>query len=125
MQKYVHCMQLGSHAINAAVERAGIEKSRIQEAYMGCVVTAGIGQAPARQAVLGAGLALDTPSTTINKVCAAGMKSVMTAALSVKAGYRDVVIAGGMESMSNIPYYLPGARAGYRLGNGTLVDGNI
>lgn len=84
---------------------------------------AGIGQAPARQAVLGASLPLDTPCTTINKVCAAGMKSVMTASLSIIAGYRNVVLAGGMESMSNIPYYLPKARTGMRLGNGTVVDG--
>jgi acetyl-CoA C-acetyltransferase len=90
---------------------------------MGCVVTSGVGQAPTRQAVIGAGLPLDCPSTTINKVCASGMKAVMTASLSVMTGYRNVVIAGGMESMSNIPYYLPGARNGYRLGNGTLVDG--
>ena len=86
-------------------------------------MTSGIGQAPARQAVLGASFPLDTPCTTINKVCAAGMKAVMTASLSVKAGYRDTVLAGGMESMSNIPYYLPGARTGYRLGNSTVVDG--
>ena len=92
---------------------------------MGCVVTAGVGQAPARQAVLGAGLPLDCPSTTVNKVCAAGMKSVMLGSLSIMAGYRNVVVAGGMESMTNIPYYLPGARAGYRLGNGTLVDGKL
>lgn len=117
--------QLGSHAINAAIERAGISKDKVEEAYLGCVVTSGIGQAPARQAVLGASLPLDTPCTTINKVCAAGMKAVMTASLSVKAGYRDTVLAGGMESMSNIPYYLPGARTGYRLGNSTVVDGLV
>eukprot|EP01034_Spumella_vulgaris_P031614 gene31614-39054_t len=92
---------------------------------MGNVVSAGIGQAPARQAVIGAGLHLDVPSTTINKVCASGMKAAMLASLSISSGYRSAVIAGGMESMSNIPYYLPNARTGYRLGNQTVVDGLI
>lgn len=90
---------------------------------MGLVVSSGVGQAPARQAVLGAKLKLDTPCTTVNKVCASGMKAAMMASLSVMSGYRNVVLAGGMESMSNIPYYLPGARTGYRLGNNTVVDG--
>lgn len=92
---------------------------------MGNVVSAGIGQAPARQAVIYAGLEYGTACTTVNKVCASGMKSVMLSALSLMAGYRSVCIAGGMESMSNIPYYLPGARTGYRLGNNTVVDGLI
>jgi acetyl-CoA C-acetyltransferase len=117
--------QLGAVVIAEAINRAGIDKKKIQEAFIGNVVSAGVGQAPARQAVIYAGLELDTPSTTVNKVCASGMKSVMFAALSIMSGYRDAVIAGGMESMSNIPYYLPGARSGYRLGNGTLVDGLI
>lgn len=117
--------QLGAVAIAEAVKRAGIDKKRIQEAFMGNVVSAGVGQAPTRQAVIYAGLDLDTPSTTVNKVCASGMKAAMFAALSIQSGYRDAIIAGGMESMSNIPYYLPGARTGYRLGNNTVVDGLI
>lgn len=117
--------QLGAVAVAEAVQRSGIDKKRIQEAFLGNVVSAGVGQAPARQAVIYAGLDLDTPSTTVNKVCASGMKAVMLGSLSIMSGYRDAVIAGGMESMSNIPYYLPQARAGYRLGNGTLVDGLI
>jgi acetyl-CoA C-acetyltransferase len=114
---------LGAHAINAAIDRAGIKKSDIEEAFLGNVVSAGIGQAPTRQAVIYAGLPVDCPSTTVNKVCASGMKAVMLAALSISSGYRSCVLAGGMESMSNIPYYLPGARTGYRLGNNTVVDG--
>lgn len=117
--------QLGAIAVEAAIKRAGIEKKAIQEAFIGNVVSAGVGQAPARQAVIYAGLELDTACTTVNKVCASGMKSMMLGALSIQAGYRDVVLAGGMESMSNIPYYLPGARNGYRLGHNTVVDGLI
>eukprot|EP00128_Syssomonas_multiformis_P013775 Colp12_sorted_trinity150504_noHs@24276 len=117
--------KLGAHAISNALKRSGIDKKHIEEVFMGNVVSAGIGQAPARQAVIYAGLELGTEATTINKVCASGMKAVMLSALSISSGYRDVTIAGGMESMSNIPYYLPGARSGYRLGNNTVVDGLI
>lgn len=117
--------KLGAHAISAAVARSGIDKKLFEEAYMGNVVSANIGQAPARQAVIYAGLELGTDCTTVNKVCASGMKAVMLSALSISSGYRDVVIAGGMESMSNIPYYLPGARTGYRLGNNSVVDGLV
>jgi len=117
--------QLGAHAIKEAVKRSGIDPKHIEEAFMGNVVSAGIGQAPTRQAVIYAGLHLDIPSTTVNKVCASGMKAAMLASLSISSGYRNVLIAGGMESMSNIPYYLPGARTGYRLGNQTVVDGLI
>lgn len=92
---------------------------------MGNVVSAGIGQAPTRQAIIGADMPLDVPCTGINKVCASGMKALMFASLGVQAQYRGVVIAGGMESMSNIPYYLPGARTGYRLGNAAVVDGLV
>lgn len=92
--------RLGSHAIEAAISRAGIEKTQIQEAFMGNVVSAGIGQAPTRQAVIYAGLPLDCPSTTINKVCASGMKTVMMAAMNVTSGYRTCMIAGGN---NNIP----------------------
>ncbi len=117
--------RLAAHCIQAAVERSGIEKKYIEEAFIGNVVSANIGQAPARQAVIYAGLDLDTPCTTLNKVCASGMKAIMLASLSISSGYRNVMIAGGMESMSNIPYYLPGARTGYRLGHNQVVDGNV
>lgn len=117
--------KLGSHVITAAIERAGISKNAIEEAFLGNVVSAGIGQAPTRQAVIYAGLPLDVPSTTVNKVCASGMKALMLASMSISSGYRNVMIAGGMESMSNIPYYLPNARSGYRMGNQTVIDGMI
>ena len=117
--------KLGAQMITAALDRSGLDKKYIEEAYMGNVVSAGVGQAPTRQAVIYAGLPLDVPSTTVNKVCASGMKAVMMASQSIASGYRSAMISGGMESMSNIPYYLPGARTGYRLGNGTLVDGLI
>lgn len=121
----INAPSLGAHAITAAIERSGADKSDIEEAFMGNVVSAGIGQAPTRQAVVHAGLPLGVSCTTINKVCASGMKAVMLAALSIQTGYRNCVVAGGMESMSNIPYYLPGARNGYRLGNNTVVDGLV
>lgn len=117
--------QLGAHVIKESLNRAGIDPKAVEEVFMGNVVSAGIGQAPARQSTIYAGLDLDTPSTTINKVCASGMKAAMVAAMSVSSNYRTVCIAGGMESMSNIPYYLPGARTGYRLGNNTVVDGMV
>jgi acetyl-CoA C-acetyltransferase len=117
--------QLGAIAIQEAIKRSGINKDLIEEAFMGNVVSAAIGQAPTRQAVIYAGMKLDTPSTTINKVCASGMKAVMFAASSIQSGYRSAIVAGGMESMSNIPYYLPQVRNGLRLGNGTIVDGLI
>jgi len=117
--------KLGSHAIKHALDRSKINTSLIEEAFMGNVVSANIGQAPTRQAVIYSGLHLDVPSTTINKVCASGMKAAMFASISISSGYRNAVIAGGMESMSNIPYYLPNARTGYRLGNNTVVDGLI
>lgn len=115
--------QLGSLAIKGAIERANIEADQVQEVLMGNVVSAGLGQAPARQAALGAGLGQNVPCTTINKVCASGMKSIMLAAQSIMVGAQDVIVAGGMESMSNIPYYIPKARTGYKYGNGELVDG--
>jgi acetyl-CoA C-acetyltransferase len=117
--------RLASHAIKAAIERSKLPVNLIEEAFFGNVVSAGVGQAPARQAVIYAGLPLHVASTTINKVCASGMKAIMLASLSIRAGYRQGCIAGGMESMSNIPYYLPGARSGYRLGNKEVVDGLI
>ena len=117
--------QLGAHVISSALERSGMDTGLVEEAFMGNVVSANIGQAPTRQAVIGSGLHLDVPSTTINKVCASGMKALMTASMSITSGYRNACVAGGMESMSNIPYYLPGARTGYRLGNNKVVDGLV
>jgi len=115
---------LGAAAIKAAVERAGITIDQVQEVFMGNVLSANLGQAPATQAAKFAGLP-DIPATTINKVCASGTKAIMFAAQSIALGENDVVIAGGMESMSNVPYYLDKARNGYRLGNGQIIDGLV
>lgn len=117
--------ELGAIANKAAVERAGLEPGQIQEAYLGNVVSAGIGQAPARQSILKAGFPNFIPCTTVNKVCASGMKSLAMASQSIMAGSQDVLLAGGFESLSNVPYYLQKARTGYRLGDGKLVDGAI
>jgi acetyl-CoA C-acetyltransferase len=114
--------QLGGIAIKAAIEKAGIKPEEVQELYMGNVLSANVGQAPATQAAKLAGLP-DLPATTINKVCASGLKAIMLAAQSIALGENDIVVAGGMESMSNVPYYLDKARTGYRLGNGQLTDG--
>jgi len=115
-------VQLGSAAIRAALEAAGIGAGDVQEVLMGCVLPANLGQAPARQAALGAGVPVATPCTTINKMCGSGMKAVMMAADQIRSGTADVVVAGGLESMSNAPYLLPKARTGYRMGPGELVD---
>lgn len=114
--------QLGGIAIKAAVDNAGIQPEDVQEVYMGNVLSANLGQAPATQAAKFAGLP-NVPATTINKVCASGTKAIMLAAQSIALGENDIVIAGGMESMSNVPYYLDKARTGYRLGHGQLTDG--
>ena len=114
--------QLGAAAAKAAIEAAGIRSSDIQEVIMGCVLSAGLGQAPARQAALGAGMPLGTPSTTLNKMCGSGMKAVMMAADQIRAGSADIILAGGMESMTNAPYLLPKARGGYRMGHGEILD---
>jgi acetyl-CoA C-acetyltransferase len=114
--------QLGAVAIKAAVERAGLKPEQIQEVLMGNVLQAGQGQAPARQAALGAGLPLPVHCSTINKVCGSGMKAAMLGHDSLLAGSVDIVVAGGMESMSNAPYLIPKARQGYRFGHGTLFD---
>lgn len=115
--------QLGSKAIVGALEKAGVDASHVQEVLMGNVVSAGLGQAPARQAALGAGIGHNVPCSVINKVCASGMKSIMFGAQSIMLGAQDVIIAGGMESMTNIPYYLPKARYGYKFGGGEIIDG--
>jgi acetyl-CoA C-acetyltransferase len=114
--------QLGAIAIRAAVERAGLGSDEIDEVLMGCVLPAGVGQAPARQAALGAGLKLSTGATTVNKVCGSGMKSAMLAHDLLIAGGARVAVAGGMESMTNAPYLLDRARAGYRLGHQRALD---
>ena len=116
------CSQLGSAAIKAAVERAGIKPEQVDEVIMGCVLPAGQGQAPARQASLGAGLPLAAGCTTVNKMCGSGMRAAMYAHDMLAAGSVNVMVAGGMESMSNAPYLLPKARGGYRLGHGEVKD---
>ncbi len=114
--------QLGAIAIKEAVRRSRIAPESIEDVIMGNVVSAGIGQAPARQAAIGAGLPDDIPAFTVNKVCGSGLKAVMLAAQSIRAGDEQVFVAGGMESMSNAPYLLDKARTGYRMGNGEVID---
>jgi acetyl-CoA C-acetyltransferase len=114
---------LGSIAIKAAVERAGVKPDQIQEVYMGNVLQGSIGQAPSRQAALGAGLAVTTPTTTVNKVCASGMKAIMMASQSLMCNHQQFMVAGGMESMSNVPYYL--ARGELPYGGVQLIDGIV
>jgi acetyl-CoA C-acetyltransferase len=115
-------VQLGSAAIKAAVESAGIAAGDVQEVIMGCVLPANLGQAPARQAALGAGVPQGIPATTINKMCGSGLKAVMMAADQIRSGTASIVLAGGLESMSNAPYLLPKARSGYRMGHGEVID---
>ncbi|MBK9153187.1 MAG: acetyl-CoA C-acetyltransferase [Chloracidobacterium sp.] len=114
--------ELGAIAIKEAVKRAGVAPADVDEVVMGCVVQAGIGQAPARQAALKAGLPPEVSALTVNMVCGSGLRAVALASQAVKLGDAEVVVAGGMESMSNIPYAMPGARDGYRMGNQTAVD---
>lgn len=115
--------QLGSIAIKGALEKSGIEANNVDEVFMGNVCQANVGQAPARQAALGAGIGYNVPCTTVNKVCASGMKSIMFAAQSIMLGMGDVIVAGGMESMSNIPFYVPEMRWGRKYGAGAIIDG--
>jgi acetyl-CoA C-acetyltransferase len=117
--------ELGAHAIRAAVARSGIDVNAIEEVIMGNVIQGGIGQAPARQALLKSGIPATVSALTINKVCGSGLKAVMLAAQAIKAGDRQVIVAGGQESMSNAPYYVYGMRAGVKLGDQTMVDGMI
>jgi len=114
--------QLGTAAIKAAIESSGLKGSDIQETIMGCVLPAGLGQAPARQAALGAGVPASVPATTINKMCGSGLKAVMMAADQIRAGEAQIVVAGGLESMTNAPYLLLKARGGYRMGHGEIFD---
>ena len=117
--------ELGSIAIKEALKRAGVSGDDIDEVFFGNVVQANNGQAPARQAALGAGVTDYAPATTVNKVCASGMKSIAFGAQSIQLGFTDLVVVGGMESMSNIPFYVPKARYGYKYGDGVLVDGLV
>jgi len=114
--------QLGAVAIKAALADSGVTAAQIDEVIMGCVLSAGIGQAPARQAALGGGIPAGVPSTTVNKMCGSAMRAVMLACDQVRAGSANVVVAGGIESMTNAPYLLPKARAGYRMGNQEVLD---
>lgn len=121
----VPATQLGAIAIKAALEKAGVNPNDVNEVYMGCVLQAGIGQAPARQAARFAGIGDHVPATTINKVCASGMKAVSLGAQSIMLGHNEIVVAGGMENMSLTPHYLPQSRNGYRYGNIAALDGII
>src|SRR6266850_4050963 len=114
--------ELGAMVVREAVERAGVSPADVDEVIMGCVIQAGLGQNPARQAALHGGLPNTVAAVTVNKVCGSGLKAIMMAAQGVQLGDTEIVVAGGMESMSNAPYLLPKAREGYRLGHGTLVD---
>lgn len=120
--KSLTAAQLGSAAIRAAVERAGIDAACVEEVLFGCVLPAGQGQAPARQAALGAGLGKHTTCTTLNKMCGSGMQAAILAHDQLLAGSADVIVAGGMESMTNAPYLLDKARGGYRMGHGKIID---
>lgn len=121
----VPAVRLGAIAIGAALERAGVPADQVGEVYMGNVLTAGEGQAPARQAAIYAKLPNTVPCTTVNKVCGSGLMAVILGTKSIVLGDADIVVAGGMESMSNVPYYLSKARSGYRMGHGQLIDGMI
>src|SRR5215470_4584034 len=116
---------LGAIVVRESVKRAGIKPEDVDEVIMGCVIQAGLGQNPARQAALNGGLPSTVSAVTVNKVCGSGLKAVMMAAQGVQLGDAEIVVAGGMESMSNAPYLIPKAREGYRLGNGELVDSMI
>ena len=117
--------ELGAIVVRESVKRAGIKPEEVDEVIMGCVIQAGLGQNPARQAALRGGLSSSVAAVTVNKVCGSGLKAVMMAAQAVKLGDSEMVVAGGMESMSNAPYLIPKAREGYRLGNGELIDSMI
>ena len=121
----ISATNLGAIVIKEAVKRAGIKPDQVQEVYMGNVLSANIGQAPVTQASIYGGLPNNIPGTTVNKVCASGMKAIMLGAQSIMLGENDIVVTGGMESMSNVPYYLDKARNGYRLGHGQVTDGLV
>lgn len=114
--------QLGAAAIRGALESAGLAPAEVEEVIMGCVLPAGVGQAPARQAAIGAGIPVGTPATTVNKMCGSGLKAIMMAADQIRTGDAGIVVAGGLESMTNAPYLLLKARGGYRMGHGEILD---
>src|SRR5918997_4317553 len=114
--------KLGSIAIKCALENSGVQPDQVQQVIMGNVLQAAVGQAPARQAAIGAGVPVGAGAVTVNKVCGSGMRAVMYAANDIRCGEYDLAVAGGMESMSNAPYALPQARGGYRMGNGKMID---
>ncbi len=118
-------VELGSKAIKGAIDHIDLDPKEVEEVFMGNVVSANLGQAPARQAAIGAGIGYEVPCTTVNKVCASGMKSIMLASQAIMLGLSDTIIAGGMESMSNIPFYVPKARFGYKYGNAKFIDGLV
>ena len=117
----VSATKLGSIAIKGALDRIDLEPSQIEEVYMGCVLQANLGMNPARQSALEAGLSNKVPCTTVNKVCASGMKSIALAAQSIRLGETAIAVAGGMENMSQVPHYIPGSRSGFKFGNTNLV----
>src|SRR5690606_7760393 len=121
--KDLSATQLGAHAIKGALEKAGIQPEQVDDVLMGCVIQANLGQAPARQAAKFAGLPDKVNCTTVNKVCASGMKAITQAAQSILLGDADIVVAGGMESMSNVPFYVPNMRWGNKYGDTSLIDG--
>jgi Acetyl-CoA acetyltransferase len=118
----VSAPELGGSAIAGAIQNAGMQADQVDEVLMGCVLSAGLGQAPARQASLAAGVARNTPTTTLNKVCGSGLKTVIMAHNALQSGYGNVIVAGGMENMTRAPYMLDRARGGYRLGHGEIYD---
>lgn len=117
--------KLGAVAIEAALKDAGVKASEVAQVYMGCVLQAGVGQAPARQAAIYAGIPKSVPATTVNKVCGSGMKALMLGAQSIETGEAELVVVGGMENMSQVPHYLEASRGGYRMGHQKIVDGMI
>src|SRR4026208_1215543 len=121
--KDLSATQLGAIAIKGALQKAGIQASQVQDVLMGCVIQANLGQAPARQAAKFAGLPNEVACTTVNKVCASGMKAIAQAAQSIALGDNDIIVAGGMESMSNVPFYVPNMRWGNKYGDANLIDG--
>jgi len=119
----ISATSLGATAIKGALEKANLSPNHVQEVFMGNVCSANLGQAPARQAALAAGIPNTVPCTTVNKVCSSGAKSIMFAAQAIMLGQKDIIVAGGMENMSAVPYYIPKARYGHKYGDGKLVDG--
>ena len=125
MFKILPATDLGAAAITGALEKAGVDPAEVKEVFMGNVVSGNLGQAPARQAAIKAGIPNNVPATTVNKVCSSGAKATMFGAQTIMLGMNDIVVAGGMESMSNIPYYIPKGRYGHGYGHGQIIDGLV